>query len=620
MLLRAPYLVATGIFLSTLITDTDATPPEKPIIVTAKRPEFSRPPSSAKITTYSQEKIKKNQYDQLTEVINATPGYMVVQSGGPGQQSSIYVRGTNANHVQVRQDGMKLNPPQTPNGAFDAAILTTQDLSTVALLRGSQGSLYGSDAIGGAILLTTPQGEGPIAGTVRLEGGSQKTANGAAHLSGQLSATRLYVGISGYRTGGIRQTPPNYRVPGGSYPRLPYRQGSYAVRLDHTFNDMIDLSLISRLSAGHLSYQHLHPPATAVPQHRQQILQRAILTVKPTSFWSHQIGFGSLSDDQIDARHHPSFSKNQGRRYQLDWTQTLDFEALGAISVIVESVKDHARKRDRQQSTSHRQDSTGIGVSWEKKWQWIGLDASVRRDKISGFPEKVTHREGITITPFASTKLIASHGTSFKAPSLFQLYTETPFFKGNPHLKPEQAHQGEVGFEQKICDQFLWEETYFINHIRDLIESTPDWKSVINVGRARTSGLESVLTWIGYKGWSGDVNYTYTKTRNLVLNKPLRRRPRNKLSGRIYYKTDTWLWTAEVLWVGNRRDTDLLMDKEMHAKSYVVTNIKVQKNFSDSFNIFGRVDNLFNKKIQDPIGYRKAGISVFVGLETTIGS
>lgn len=611
------FLLFITVFPYLALLDESRAEMTSPVIVTAKRARDQQIPPSDKSTTFTTEQINKNQYTQIIQVINATPGYTVVQSGDTGQQSSIFVRGTNSNHVQVRLDGMRINAPDAGNGAFDAALLSTQNLSAITLIRGGQSSLYGADAVGGVIILTTPTGIGDFEEKIRLEAGSRQTANAYGHLLGNFDHTGLYIGVSGLRTQGIHQTPLDYQSPNGNYPRLPYRQGSYAVRLDHKIDDSTNtnLSLISRLTTGELSYQLKD---RAVPQQRQQNLQRAILTTNPTSWWQSILGAGYLTTHQINAKHDRSFSKTNGQRRQIDWIQNITIPIIGSLNLSAETSKDTSNQQDLTSQASYHQTNHGIGALWQRSWQWISLDASVRQDKVSDFHQVVSHREGITLTPTKTTRLIASHGTSFKTPTLYQLYIKTPYFSGNPQLKAEKARQWEAGFAQRLFGQFLWEETYFINHIHDLIDATPDWTSLTNIGRVRTSGIESVLTWVGNQNWSGDINHTFTKAKNIVTGQGLLRRPRNKLSGRLYYTCNEWLFSTELTRIGQRLDISPLTYKIMRAKPYVLVNLKVKKDVSDTFNIFGRIENLFNRRIQDPIGYRKAGFSIYIGLEKTI--
>ena len=95
------------------------------------------------------------------DLLQMQPGLNVVQTGGPGGQTAVFIRGTNANHVKVLLDGIDISDPTSPNGAVDFGHLLTSNLAKVEILRGPQSSLYGANAIGGVISLTTKKGEGP---------------------------------------------------------------------------------------------------------------------------------------------------------------------------------------------------------------------------------------------------------------------------------------------------------------------------------------------------------------------------------------------------------------------------------------------------------------------------
>ena len=112
------------------------------------------------------------------------PGLNVVQTGGPGGQTSVFMRGTNSNHVKVLIDGIDVSDPSNPNQSFDFGQLLTGDIARVEVLRGPQSGLYGSDAIGGVISITTKQGSGPPRVTASVEGGSFGTFNQRVGLDG----------------------------------------------------------------------------------------------------------------------------------------------------------------------------------------------------------------------------------------------------------------------------------------------------------------------------------------------------------------------------------------------------------------------------------------------------
>ena len=100
------------------------------------------------------------------------PGLNLVQNGGEGGQTSIFMRGTNSNHVKVLVDGIDVADPSSPNGAFDFGKFNSADIARVEVLRGPQSGLYGSDAIGGVINIITKDGNGPLSLSGSMEGGS----------------------------------------------------------------------------------------------------------------------------------------------------------------------------------------------------------------------------------------------------------------------------------------------------------------------------------------------------------------------------------------------------------------------------------------------------------------
>ena len=116
---------------------------------------------ASSVTAITAQDIATQQYRTLPDTLNTVPGLNVVQSGGPGGQTSVFIRGTNSNHTKVLIDGIDVGDPTTPNGALDLAHLLTSDMAQVEVLRGPQSGLYGSDAIGGVISIITQKGEGP---------------------------------------------------------------------------------------------------------------------------------------------------------------------------------------------------------------------------------------------------------------------------------------------------------------------------------------------------------------------------------------------------------------------------------------------------------------------------
>src|SRR5580658_6414345 len=154
------------------------------IVITATRIPTPLLQVASSITVVTAADIEARQERTFADVLKDIPGLNVVQTGGPGGETSVFMRGTNSNHTKVFIDGIDVSDPSNPTGTFDFGQLLTQDIERVEVLRGPQSGLYGSDAIGGVINIITKSGSGPAQLTASLEGGSFDTFNQSAGVSG----------------------------------------------------------------------------------------------------------------------------------------------------------------------------------------------------------------------------------------------------------------------------------------------------------------------------------------------------------------------------------------------------------------------------------------------------
>ena len=105
--------------------------------------------------------IEAHGYNTLVDALAGVPGVHVSPSGGPGGQASVFIRGTNSDHVLVLRDGMPINDASDPTGAFNFGIDTLADVERIEIIRGPMAALYGSGAIGGVINLISRRGTEP---------------------------------------------------------------------------------------------------------------------------------------------------------------------------------------------------------------------------------------------------------------------------------------------------------------------------------------------------------------------------------------------------------------------------------------------------------------------------
>jgi vitamin B12 transporter len=152
------------------------------------------------------------------------PGVSVQQSGGPGTQTSVFVRGSNSNHVLVLIDGITANDPSTPNGAPDFAHFLTENLDRIEIVRGPMSAMYGSQAIGGVINLVTKAGKRPMNGAAFTELGTRMWSNNRAYVRGSEGRFNYNLTFAGTFTPNDTPVPARFTPNGGFIDNDPYRK------------------------------------------------------------------------------------------------------------------------------------------------------------------------------------------------------------------------------------------------------------------------------------------------------------------------------------------------------------------------------------------------------------
>jgi len=150
----------------------DFNPGDESVVVSATRLAMPAAEVGSSVSVITAADIALRQQQSLADVLRDVPGLNIAQSGGAGAQTSIFLRGTNSNHTKVLLDGIDIGDASNPTGQADISKLLAGDIARVEVLRGPQSGLYGSDAIGGVISITTKDGEGPARLTASAEGGS----------------------------------------------------------------------------------------------------------------------------------------------------------------------------------------------------------------------------------------------------------------------------------------------------------------------------------------------------------------------------------------------------------------------------------------------------------------
>ncbi|HWE46474.1 MAG TPA: TonB-dependent receptor [Caulobacteraceae bacterium] len=614
----------------------DTAPKVSEVVVTATRIPTPEDKVANAITVITKQDITERQLEDLPAALATVPGVNVVRSGGPGQVTSTFVRGTNSNHVLVLIDGIDVSDPSIPSG-FDFGQTLLGDVSRIEVLRGPGSSLYGSQALGGVINIITTAPGGPAAASASLEGGSFGTFNQRLAANGEAGRLGYALDLEHYRADDTPVTPPELLPPGQKAIGDAYDNLTGSGRFSVAVSDDAKLDLSLRYTRAILRFtgdnENLFPSVPSVEQSvqdRRELFTRAdlrrslfggrltsVLGVDYTQYRTREqdpdTGFGA-----------PAANISDGARLGADWQGDL---ALSPDSNMVLGLGD---KDDRLQNAgfpAHDNDGWGFAELQTTPLANLTLAASARLDDYQREGDAPTWHVGATYTVASTgTKVSATAGTAFAAPTLSDLFVSFPAFDffANPNLKPERSFGYDLGVEQPFGgDRYRVGVTWYHNDIRDLIEATFDpvtfTSSLANVDRATTYGVESFVSAKVTDRFDLRADYTWTVAKNTDTGLELLRRPKHKVSGTATWRpTERLTLSATALYVGSWVDANRSFSiARLNAPSFATLNVAAQYRVNDRTVLFGRVDNLFDRTYQDPVGFLQPGIGAFVGVKLT---
>jgi vitamin B12 transporter len=597
------------------------------IVVTATRIPTPEEQVASSITVVSADDIATRQLQTLPDVLKAVPGLNLVQTGGPGGQTSVFMRGTNSNHTKVLVDGIDVSDPSNSGGAFDFGQFLTQDIQKVEILRGPQSGLYGSDAIGGVINIITKSGSGPAQFNAGVEAGSFDTFNQTGGVSGSVDAFHYAASLEHFHSGETPVTPLDLLAPGESRIDDYYDNLTASTKLGFDVTENFDLGLVARYTDTHLrltgenedNFPADFPDSAQSENDTLQTYARATAHLKSFDGTLEQT-LGLAYSNIRSSDFAPEFPRSDafGERVKFDWQ--------GIVNLAADEKLVLGAEHERDEITAPISASTSIDSGYAELQSSFGdrlFDTvSVRYDDNDRFGGKVTYRFAPAyLLAETGTKLKASIGTGFKAPTLNQLFQSFPDFDffANPNLKPESSVGWDLGIEQALAaNRLRFGVTYFHNNIKNLIADNADFTSDINVGRAVTQGVESFIAYQPIQVLTLRLDYTYTEATDEIADQELLRRPKHKGSLDAAWQANSRLSLNATLlsvgtWVDGNRDFSV---PRLNASPYTTVDMAAIYLVNSKLSLVGRVTNLLDRHYENPVGFLQPSIGAFAGIKT----
>jgi len=574
------------------------------------------------VTVITEEEIRQSGKPTVIEVIKGSTGIDVASNGGPGSNSSIFLRGADAKYTLVLIDGVPVNDPADGTRSPNLSNLTADNISQIEIVRGPSSFLYGSGASAGIInIITKKAGEKPEA-YVGVEGGSYGTYKYYGGANGRQGIVDYSVGFSRLKTDGFSSTDERNRFvnsTGLSFEKDGYENTGFSANVGVKLNDNLKIETVFRHTEASSEYDNPGVDVIGNEQDSEQYSGRLSLKMSYEPLTS-TLYYGFSSQDRSYLANGTLSSKYHGYLYEIGWQGDLKAAKNNTVSVGLNTQHELIDQASYGLfASSIDNDMASNAIFLEDQWR-IGnlrLVGGVRYEDNEKFGDKTTFRFAPSCG-FGDTVVKFSYATGFRAPSLYELYSTY----GNEQLKAESSKGWDIGVEQKLSDGLTVGTTYFSTEFDDRIAfDLSTWKYAQVDGRTRTEGLESFVEWRPDAPYTIAVNHTYTYTQD-ANDQELLRRPKNKIGFSFSWKaSDKLRLNANLQWVGSRKDSGARNDEGVvtgKLDSYFLANISASYTLQQNVELYGRIDNLFDEYYEEAWRYATPGRSAYAGVKVTL--
>jgi len=590
---RAAFL-AMCVSVSTIVTAATS----DPVFVTATRTAQTADETLAPVITISRAEIEASQTKDVAELLRFHAGIDVARNGGPGQISSVFMRGTDSNHTLVLVDGVKINPGTIGGAPFYS--LNPDVIDHIEVVKGPRSSLYGSDAIGGVIQIFTRRGSDGATATASSGYGSDATRDNAIGAHYRDGAFRIGADVADYRTNGfpsrVESQVDNGHVNTSANTYVGTRLGKVDTELSHW------------QAQGNTEYLDFF--LTPVSQDFINTLTALTLKTSVTDAWVGVLKL-SQSRDQLDQKQSPDFAHT--RRNTIDWQNDIQAGPDHLLTAGLQLTRESTASVSF--GAGFDEDTASHAVFVQDQWH-SGLHSVVAAWRYTDHEDFGAHHTGDLTYGYQLTPRLRVHtgvGTAFRAPDA----TDRFGFGANPNLKPETARQLEAGARWRLSSDSSATVIIFHTDIDQLINfSDPDGFGPIpgmnrNIDKARIQGIEAGYN-MNARPWSVRISGIAQDPVNRETGRQLARRAEQSVTLSSRYQATRWSAGGDVLVTGRRPDSDF---SQIINPGYSVINLYSEWRPTRDWTVRGRLENIFDKAYVLADRFNSQGRALFVQVQ-----
>lgn len=609
------------------------------VLVTARLQPITIGEIGSSVTVITSTEIEQKQVKYLSELLRDIPGFSVSQSGGPGSQTQVRVRGAEANQLLVLMDGVRANDPAA-SGEFQYQFALTSNIERIEIIRGPQSATWGSDAIAGVINIIRKKDVNDKYLSGNVEAGSFDSFNASVDGGYSGEVFRVNGGLSYLDTDGS-----NVSRTGNEKDGANNTTGNIALEFDA--GDSISLRFSGQWIDASSEYDDIDYFVTGLPEDAdrktettQNFLTGEIRYDSRQNPWTGSFSVNRMDSDNdnfgdgewtsstaattLDYRLRAGVPLDEAESHRLGFAlehQNIDFSQRGEAT-------DYG---DPNQDQSY--DINAYAIEYVGKpvtgFTWT---ASARLDDYSDFDNATTWQLAASYQVSPTLRLRGSAGTGSKAPTFTERYGYfEDYFIGNPNLKPESSKGWEAGLDTRWAkDRYQLQLVYFNQDLQDEIDGfVYDPDSFLFTARNKDSdskrkGIEAVFDARLGKSFTMIASYTYTDAREKdALGRSIVevRRPRHmgSLSANYSFGQKRGNLNIKMNYSGTQQDDFFspatYVAERVDIDPYTIVNLAGSWQLTDSLKLTGRISNLFDKEYEEVLGFVRPGRAVFAGLQ-----
>ncbi len=571
--------------------------------VTGSRVAETVAASLADVSVITRADIDASAAPDLIEILRLQAGIDIVRSGGGGEQTSVFLRGTNSNHVLVLIDGVRVASPNT--GAFAFENLPLDAVERIEIVRGPRASYWGSDAIGGVIQIFTRRLD---SAHLAASYGSYRSADGSAGFGNWSEAGGFSVQLGARHVGGFSATNPGI-CNGPNDPYCIYNPDD-----DSMHNHNVVAQGAYKLGAQTLSASLFRSEGGVDfdQGHSRTLDQAAGINLEGAlgDSWKHRLSIGTSRED-LDT---PAFSSAyRSTREQVSWANDVTLSTTQHLVAGIDYVHDRGISIDFSGFGAPydvSRDNSGAFGGWRVQDGALDGEVAGRYDHYDAFGSAFSGSAALGWRPADDLRLSASFGTAFRAPNLNELFSPGygGYYAGNPQLDPERSRTAEIGLVWRIDAANQFKARAFSTRVHDLIDfSGGSTFQAINVDRAAIDGVEVTHAWRS-DAWSLSSNATLQNPRNQDSRSQLLRRPKQKLTS-VLERSVGERGRAGIEFVASGKREDV---GSVTLPGYALVNLRANYALSPTWRVGFRLENVLDRNYELAHGYNTPGRSGYI--------